>query len=125
MMRALSKVQLQTAIGFDRDSMAMSTVIDSPEWKMDTLYENGRIGDVNIYHNANANKPGVAPTWKWYGGIPTANIKAYRFVSGDEPVQSLRPVEATTYAESQDATQTALAPNAEAPPATSGSSGKR
>lgn len=79
MKRHLSSVHLVTAIGLSRDVMAMSTLIDSAEWRMDAEYELGRLGDVNIYRNVNANNHSADPEWELYGAVPNANVKAYKF----------------------------------------------
>lgn len=82
--RALSHVYLENPIGHDREHLSMSTIIASQEFHVEADYHNGRIGDVNIYINTNAHKPGEPANWQWYGGIPTANIKSYK-LAGDLP----------------------------------------
>lgn len=65
----------------DRTIQGVGTPIDGEEWRMEADYHRGNIGDVSVYRNTNVNTKGVDANWKWYTGIPTANIKAYRLLS--------------------------------------------
>jgi hypothetical protein len=78
MKRALSMVQLDTAISFpdDRNTMPMSTLIASNDWQFDAEWDGLRIGDIQMYKRTESE-------WKWYAAIPCFRIKTYRWVDGE------------------------------------------
>lgn len=61
----------------DRAIQGISTFIESDEWRMEANFHHGSVGDVSVFRNTSFPSP-VEPTWKWYAGVPTANIKTYR-----------------------------------------------
>ena len=67
----------------DRSMMAMSTLVDDPTvFLYEAPFEDGRIGDIQIFRNLNKDPKGE-PDWKWWGGVPAAKIKSYRFAPED------------------------------------------
>lgn len=91
---ALKRVNLVNPMGDvgDRLSLAMSTCIANDEWLIEANYHYGTLGDVTLYRNINHAMKGAEPDWRWYAGIPTANIKAYALASPLAP-STLKSVE--------------------------------
>jgi hypothetical protein len=75
----LERVSLVNPMGDmgDRTIQGISTFIVGDEWQLEADFHRGTIGDVSVYRNT-AYPKGSEPTWQWYAGIPTANIKTYR-----------------------------------------------
>ena len=85
MKRALSTVLLDTQVGFpnDRNTMPMSTLIASDEWRFEAEWDGSRIGDVQMFRNANLRDKDLLPEWQWYGAVPCVRIRGYRWVDGE------------------------------------------
>jgi hypothetical protein len=106
--RRLSHVSLDTAINdpSDRTVMPMQTIITidadppNPLWLAEAPFVDGRIGDIQLFQNTNCHPQSGKPmqdkggkdlpaAWKWWGGIPCAKIKNYRF--SKEEIESIQP----------------------------------
>jgi hypothetical protein len=104
--RRLVAVSFDTAIQPDRADMPMSTGIASDQWLFETSWDGSSIGDVQIYKNAacgpngahimkadakkvdERGKPLEVPLpddWRWWGAVPHAKIKSYRFHENELP----------------------------------------
>lgn len=84
----LARVNLKDSVGDlgDRyNSGISSSAISNDEWHLEANYHFGTLGDVCMYRNANVNTKNAPPLWKWYGGIPTANIKSYSLAEPPPP----------------------------------------
>lgn len=82
-MITLSQVWLVTAIGPTR-GQALSSLIAGNEFLLEADYHHGHLSDVVAYRNENSGHPDMAPEWKWFVGIPIANVKAYT-IAGELP----------------------------------------
>lgn len=85
----------------DRYQMPMSTLLSGEEWLLETDWNGRTIGDIQVFRNANAregralldgDKQPLPAVWTWWGSVPCAMVKTYRFLEPIEP-QSVKDAE--------------------------------
>ncbi len=103
--RRLARVSLDTPVSdpLDRNTMPMSTLIESDFWLLETSWDGAAIGDIQVFKNAACGQNGVRmkddkkkgvdglaldrpDEWVWWAGVPRGKVTSYRFADQEHPV---------------------------------------